>query len=169
MTVAILATGTSLPGLLADLPPEFPCIAVNNAYNLRPTAVALVVSDLQWWLEHPEAHDFAGRKFCSRRIPGAEVPKSPVVPLNGLNSGALAMLVAHQLGYRRMLLLGFDGHGGHYHGDYKPPLKNSGPAQFKLHHRQFELVRMALDADIVNCTPGSAITAFRASTLRNEI
>ena len=61
MTVAILATGPSLPGLLADLPAEFPCIAVNNAYNLRPTAVALAASDLQWCLEHPVAHDFSGR------------------------------------------------------------------------------------------------------------
>lgn len=169
MTVAILATGPSLPVLITDLPPDFPCIAVNNAFRLRSNAAALVAADIAWWNEFPDAHEFAGRKFCARQIPGVEVPTSPIVPLNGLNSGALAMLVAHQLGFRRMLLIGFDGHGGHYHGDYRPPLKNSGPAQFRRHHRQFELVRLALDADIVNCTPGSAIAAFRASTLRDEL
>jgi hypothetical protein len=168
MTVAILATGPSLPGLLAELPPAIPRIAVNHAFRLAPDAIALVGADQAWWSNTPEAESFAGRKFSTHKIPGIErVPmKWPVA--NGLSSGGLAIIVARMLGYRRLLLLGFDGHGSHFHGEYPPPLKNPGEAQFRLHEQQFKRLRFD-DTEIINCTPGSRYTAFPRMSLSEAL
>lgn len=165
--IALLAPGESLPELLSQLPESFPCIAVNNAFRLRPEAIALVANDAAWWANTDTA-GYGGRKFSAAKLDGVEqVPFSGMVT-TGLNSGALAIVVARMLGYRRVLLLGYDGHGGHYHGPHPAPLKNPGKAQFKTFAEQFRRMRFR-DTEIINCTPGSAFTCYPSMSLKEAL
>ena len=62
---AILGTGPSMSQAVADEARStvLHVAAVSNAYLLAPWADVLVSSDKQWWLAHPAAYEFAGRKF----------------------------------------------------------------------------------------------------------
>lgn len=50
-----------------------------------------------------------------------------------MNSGVFAIRVARYLGARKIILLGFDGHGSHYFGEHPSPLKNTTEARRKVH------------------------------------
>ncbi len=138
-------------------------VAVCDAYRLAPWADALVCWDRTWWRVHPEALQFAGRKFCGGKIPGGEpLPVSDEFPA-GVNSGFQGMRIARSLGARLIVLLGFDMHGSHYFGRHPSPLRNTTPARFAAHVAQFSSWRGG--CDVVNCTPGSALTQFRSGDL----
>lgn len=138
-----------------------PVIAVSNAYELAPDALALVSNDTGWWREHPKAKEFAGRKFCSAPIPGVEHLKPSGLYSSASNSGLQGMRVAElYFGATRILLCGFDMHaknGQHYFGLHPPSLKNTTADRFKVHLRQFSHWR---GCEVINCTPGSALTHF---------
>lgn len=170
MTVCVvLATGASLsPEQVAHVKSahdEQRCkaIAVSNAYQLAPWADAMVSNDMKWWKQHPAALQFAGRKFCGADYKGTErLPPVTMFP-TGTNSGLQGMRVALMLGATRIVLLGLDMRGTHYFGKHPPALKNSSPADFIRMLRQFQ--RWQSDAEVINCSPGSALTCFKAANL----
>lgn len=96
------------------------------------------------------------------------------VHLNG-NSGFQAVNLAVLFGARKVVLLGFDMKRGkdgkqHWFGEHPAPLvqvclfdewiRKAGP---------MAEAAAAMGVDIVNCTPGSALTAFRQAELAQEI
>ncbi len=133
-------------------------IAVSNAYTLAPWADALVAHDMKWWRAYPAALGFAGRKFCHGTV-SADVTRFRPPGLNPcLNSGVYAMHVAETVfAATRLLLLGFDMHGDHFFGRHPEPLTNTTDRKRLTHLRQF---REWSGCEVVNCTPGSAITNF---------
>lgn len=174
MTVCVvLATGETLsPEQVAHVRTahdEGRCktIAVSDAYQLAPWAEAMVSNDMKWWQQHPDALKFAGRKFCGADYKGTErlapVPMFPV----GTNSGLQAMRVALLLGATRIILLGLDMKGSHYFGKHPAGLKNSSPADFHRMLRQFQ--RWQSDAEVINCSPGSALTCFKTASLADVL
>jgi hypothetical protein len=148
-------------------------IAVSDAFKCAPWADALVANDLIWWNNRPEAHAFAGGKFSTNEIPGIEkVPSDRPYINKGTNSGALSLYVAKRMGAKRILLVGFDHKGSHFCGPYAAPLKNTPPARWSLFSTYFESVAEMMRADgveVLNCTPGSALTCFPFSALDKEL
>jgi hypothetical protein len=168
-TCVVLATGQSLsPEQIEHVRQahdEQRCkaVAVSNAYQLAPWANAMVSNDIKWWKQHPDALKFGGRKFCGGEHRGTERLKpEPMFP-TGSNSGLQGMRVALMLGATRIILLGLDMRGTHYFGKHPAGLKNSTPADFHRMLRQFQ--RWKSDAEVINCSPGSALTCFKTASL----
>lgn len=140
-------------------------IAVCDAYRLAPWADALVSQDAAWWRE--KAPVFAGRRFCGHQWPGTECLPPTAEFESGSNSGLQGMRVARDVfGATRILLLGFDMRGTHYFGRHKPPLPNTSEGRFQAHIRQFQKWR---GPEVINCTPGSALTQFPTANLADVL
>lgn len=140
-------------------------VAVSDGYKLAPWADAMVSNDAAWWTAHPEALEFAGRKFCTAHVQGTERLRTSAPFMYGVNSGLQGMRVAELLGATLIALLGFDMRGSHYFGPHPAPLRNTSPDRFRIHIRQFDHWR---GCRVVNCTPGSALTRFPFADI-NEI
>lgn len=182
--VLVLATGPSLPGLLKQLPKGrsgAASVAVNDAFRLAPWADMLYGADPVWWRHHaPDALKFAGLKATANdscefravrclRPSGAEgFDPDPACIRTGGNSGYQAVHVAIHAGAARIVLLGFDMRGDHYFGRHAEPLSNTDAATYARWTERFDALNNR-GADIVNCTPGSALTCFRRSELRREL
>lgn len=179
-TVAVLASGPSMSQAVADQVHGYglPAIAVNNTWQLAPWAQVLYAADAQWWQHNPKALDFAGLKVSVKT--GEPLPKAvhalrqtgyegfdpdPGCVRVGGNSGYQAVHVAANAGAKTILLLGFDMHGTHWHGEHRPPLRETGPATYDRWSRVFETLKTP--AEIVNCTPGSRIECFRMDRLES--
>jgi len=166
-TFAILATGPSMSQALADLVQSCPwvsAIAVSDAWRLAPWAAALVSADRAWWMAHPEARQFAGRRVAGVTAPGCET----LAIGSGSSSGLIACHLAVAMGARRILLLGFDMHGAHFFGAHPEPLKNTTPQRFDVFRRQFARFHPA-GVEILNCTPGSSLTAYPMASLQEAM
>jgi hypothetical protein len=168
MTYAILATGPTMSQAVADsVRGRCRVIAVSDAYRLAPWADALVSSDAAWWRHHKP--EFEGARFSTRGH--HDTSKIEGVP-GSMNSGAYAVEVARQLGAKRIVLLGFDGHGTHFFGDHDAPLRNMGEERHKPHAKQHALQAAACAAagvEIWNCTPGTAIPHYSKANLEDVL
>lgn len=113
--------------------------------------------------------------------------KDPNVLHYGHSSGFQTPQIAYHLGYRRLLLCGYDmkyapDYDGknhrigssprHYFGEYKDAILNHWPSvkvKDGVHIElidQFEKVkRINTDVEIINCSPGSAMTCFEMANL----
>lgn len=190
--VVIAASGPSLPSLLT-LPLhvnfESPIVAVNTSFRLLPNADVLYAGDLQWWKFH---YDEIGRRgfkgelwtvdHAATRYPGVQRIKSAHAPGLGLtkihtngNSGFSAINLAYLMGARIVLLIGFDMKLGpegqkHWHADYPTGMVQGQQFGDWIHKG----ATLAKDAErngleIINCTPGSALSCFPMSTLEQEL
>lgn len=161
-----------------------PTIAINSTFRLAPWADMLYAADAEWWA-HSANHD--ALKFAGLRVSVSEAPPGvlrlrhtgpegfdpdPACLRTGSNSTYQAVHIAIHAGASRVLLFGVDMTGGHWHGKHPPGLRETPEEHYALFMRRFEtLVEPAakLGVDVVNCTPGSALNAFRRSTLQQEI
>lgn len=150
---AVLATGASMSPALASRTAHLPCVAVSDAWKITPHARALASSDAAWWLVHPEALDFSGRKFSIGAVDGVE----RVSLASSSNSGLLGLHVATLLGATRVFLFGVDLHGEHYFGPHPEPLQNTKPHRFEVMRRQF---KQWAGCPVFNCSPSSHLDAF---------
>lgn len=168
-TWAVLATGPSMSQAVADAVKVFPCIAVSDAYKLAPWAQAIVSCDSRWWRHHPQAAKLPGRKVsASMDFEALPDGVERLREANGENSGLFGCKVAVQMGATRLLLLGFDMGGSHFFGPHPAPLRNTTPDRFEIFKRQFSGYRPK-SIEILNCTPGSALTCYPSSTLEKEL
>lgn len=169
-TVAVIATGQSLTREQVEQVRDLPCVVVNDAWRLAPWAGVLYAADARWWRANPEALAFAGTKVCAQpnRPQGVEYMRhsgvggfdpDPLYVRTGGNSGYQAVHVAIHTGAARILLLGFDMHGTHFFGPHRKGLKNTPPSDHAKWAKRFPGL-IGHGAEIVNCTPGSAIECF---------
>jgi hypothetical protein len=150
-----------------------PAIVVNDTYRLAPWADILYAADRRWWEANPEAvTEFAGTKLVAQS--GLAFSDVILIQRSG-NRGYAAVHIALHTGAARVLLLGFDMHGKHWFGSHSRRAPNNrlltdpSPHSFALWCERFNDLRGAAGADIVNCTPGSALKAFRFSRLEDEL
>jgi hypothetical protein len=143
---------------------------VTSAYPLAPWADFLAATDAGWWRNYPGAIRFAGAKYSAAKIcDEVEQIKTPHVGLSS-SSGVLALEVAKQRGATRILLLGFDHKGTHYFGPYKNGLRNTPDRRRKEHAEQFaQWGRVNKDIEVINCTPGSALSCFPMARLEDVL
>lgn len=155
---AILATGHSLTQRVVESARCMNVIAVSDAFKMAPWAYAMASQDKAWWIAHPDAIDFKGRKFTTADLPGTERFLQHTVS-TGTNSGLYACRIAQNLGAKRIELHGFDMHGSHYFGPHEAPLKNTSDQRFKVMIAQF--VSWNCDGiEVINMTPNSALNCF---------
>jgi len=195
-TVVILASGESLTPLQCQQVLRWRksagaaarrCIVVNTTFRRAPWADVLYACDAPWWRKyHAEVdetfwgerwtqdkeatREFGVRWIESRRAPG--LGKTPGLIHQGGNGGYQAINLAYQAGASKIVLLGFDMHGTHWHGRYDNGLPNTSPHLFKTWIEGFsalagDLERMGVD--VVNCTPGSALQCFVMASLTETI
>lgn len=170
MDFVVLATGQSVTADQVEYVREVHAaggcgaIAISDMYRRAPWADALVSHDGNWWANHPEASKFKGRRFCGGFFPGTERLEQTGEFNSGVNSGLQGMRVARDVfGASRILLVGFDMRGTHYFGSHPAPLQNTTPERFACFLRQFDGWRFG---EVINCTPGSALTRFPIGELR---
>lgn len=185
-TCVVAGSGPSLTQQQADScrAAGIRAVAVNDAHRLLPWADVLYACDAAWWKEHDGALDFKGERWSSHSEPRNE--KLDTAKRWGLhlvhgahargfsldqrrinygqNSGFQAVNLALLFGATRVLLIGFDMHiksGYHFFGRHGHTLRNTDPAQFI---KNFNMAATDLLAhpgiEIVNCSPGSALTCF---------
>jgi hypothetical protein len=153
---------------------RLPTIVVNDTWRLAPWADILYAADGKWWDVHAEeVQRFEGLKVtvqdCKHRVlllrqTGAQgFDPDPACLRTGGNSGYQAVHVALHAGAARVLLCGFDMKGAHWFGEHQRPLRNTTPHTFRIWIGRFK--SLAAQADIVNCTPGSALECFRRMNL----
>ena len=187
-TVAVLASGPSMSQEIASQvrAAGVPAIVINNTWQLAPWAWALYAADAEWWAHESNraAHSFAGHRISISRIGGVlelcntgkrGFDPNPSHVRTGSTSGYQAVHVAAHTGAARILLCGFDyrhtGGEKHWHGDHVAGLRNTDPDCWPTWISHFESLRDELPAgcEVINCTPGSAIGAFRRLDLEEAL
>jgi hypothetical protein len=181
-TVAVIGSGPSLTAyqlhLVGQARLEGRCrvIACNEAIYVAWWADWLHAADHKWWhwSWHRVQH-FKGRKTgLSDALPSAwgvgflkltgvdGFDPDPSCVRSGQTSGYQAVHSAIHAGAKRILLLGIDmkGNGEHFH---RPHPDKSGPGWLTSAAKFDGLVQPAADrgVEILNCSPGSAVTAFK--------
>lgn len=185
-TVAICASGPSMSREVADQlrAAAVPAIVLNDTFRLAPWADMLYAADVMWWVRNEqEALAFEGLKvtampnqrypdlLCLRSTGERGYDPDPACIRTGGNSGYQALHVAIQAGAARILLCGYDmstGNGGHWFGRHAAPLRNADAGTYRRWIARFPDLR-GHGADIVNCTPGSALECFPAGDLATEL
>lgn len=166
----LLAPGPSMSAELAERVRGRKVIAVGNCFELAPWADVLVANDHGWWRKHPNAHEFAGRKFSGTRALYTE-DVQPRMFGSDTNSGLLAIECARNLGATTAILLGYDMHGTHFFGKYMNGCGNTSAARRAVHVAQFQAFAASKrpGIEVVNCTPGSALRCFPSSELETVL
>lgn len=178
----MLASGQSLTVEAAAKVRHLPRITTNATYRIAPDAEILYGSDVSFW-RHPDYADVLdcpGLKLCVEQVPGIK-PYTPDGVLvvkhggthgftdepgkirTGSSSGYAAIHLAASMGAKRILLLGLDLTGGHWHGPHPKGLNNPKEARFKAWIRNFRTLAPALNSraiEVFNCSPISAVDAF---------
>lgn len=179
-TVAIFASGPSMNATVAQQCRSLRTIAINNqSFDCAPWADVIYGSDAKWWRHYwASVSTLPGRKLSveiGQQLKGVEylLPSSAVFDerpgylSTGANSGYAALCLAVKLGATRVHLHGYDmaaRHGRMRRHDY-PANLNSCP-RFADWIRRFRLLAPELqrrNVEVINCTPGSALTCFPMS------
>lgn len=193
-TVVILASGPSLTVEQCEAVSDWReggearrAIAVNTTFRRAPWADVLYACDAPWWrLHHAEVQQVfngalwtqdkeATREFGVNCVESMNLPglgKRTGVIHQGANGGYQAVNLAFQAGAKKIILLGFDMQGNHWHGPYTNGLPNTAPNLFSSWIKNFE--RLAADlaqagVDVVNCSPGSALKSFPVASLEQAL
>lgn len=152
-------------------------MAVNNAVFSAWFADWLHGCDYKWWAWHvQEAQHFAGVKStCCAQVPSAwgvgliettgELGYDPDGLRHGSNGAFQCAHIAIRGGARKVVLVGVDCHpsGDHFHGDHPDNIR---PDWSDIAGKWESLAEPArsLGVDVVNCSPGTAVKAFRLSS-----
>jgi len=191
-TCAVLASGSSMTQEVADTvrAAGIRSIAVNTTFKRAPRADMVYAADEAWWKYHKaELMLYAGLKvMCTPTampnmcapFPGIHVLRNtgrdgfdpnPAHIRTGNNSGYQAIHVAVHAGCSRVLLCGFDMHGGNWHGRHPEPLREHGN-DYSAWFPMFETLHKELQergVEVLNCTPRSALKCFPMADLKDVL
>lgn len=190
----MVATGPSLTPDVAEDCCGYRTIAVNDAWRLLPWADVLYAADEDWWNIHEGCPEFTGEKWSHVRgdddhnkikcaadwdinlIVGAYrdgfSTKDGLIHY-GSNSGFQAINLAMQFGATRIVLVGFDMQPvdgkRHFFGDHPAPLRNGTPYTKFIPHFEKAAKLLPAGIEIINATPGSALTCFKRMALNEAL
>lgn len=193
-TAVILASGPSLDREQANAVlrarksgAQLLVITVNNTWQLAPWADIHYSNDVDWWQLYLSDVGLGSRGLRVCGHPGHMLPGVLHIPYDrfaegirsghhpraitwGRNSGAAAWSLADLCGCTRILLVGFDQCGTHWHDDHPPEIQKA--ADFA--HWRDRFYTMAIDAErrgikIVNCSRRTALTCIPRAHLGVEL
>jgi hypothetical protein len=193
-TVAVIASGPSLTSdqVAACIAAGVRTIAVKHALDLCQGADVLYGCEGQsyrFWLNiGASAHWFRGMKVSGqslaaiasgvRWLPGKANPALSADPSwlswgprGSFNSGFQALNLAVLMGAARVLLLGFDMQLGPSGAAHFYPERGQVPSNYPRMIAAFDGVSASLPAgvEVLNCTPGSALTQFKQVDLAEAV
>ena len=180
-TVAVLASGPSMSKAAAEAVRHLPCIAVNTTFQLAPWANILYGADAAWWLHTPGALQFEGSKVTMEEVRGvnrigragkAGYSDNPAELHTYGNSGAQAIQIAAKAGAKRILVLGMDMQGDHWHGRHPAPLRETHTDVYALFRDWMRVLAKELerrDVEVLNCCPTSALECFPRVSLEKAL
>jgi hypothetical protein len=181
----VAAPGPSLTPNVAERCRGHHAIAVQDAWRLLPWADLLYGCESIWWQAHNGCRGFRGERWSShdtgsnykldtahafglrlvRGLVAVGFSADPSAIHYGGNSGFQAINLALLFGAARIVLVGFDMRAvdgkRHFFGDHPPALHKSG-GDYRRFIPDFERAAVTLPAgvEILNATPGSALTCF---------
>lgn len=185
----VIGTGPSLTQEQVDLASRYRTFGANRAFEFGVDVLHgcnYQFWDHYWpqirelpchkWTTRPELDGkYPGLNYIEERwIPGLSVDKSYIAAHHG--TGPQLVNLAYHYGCEAILLIGWDmRHKGrrHYFGEYPDPCyhitRNLGPdGELTGLIREMETIRPEdYGIEIVNCTPGSAMTCFPMGDLRD--
>jgi hypothetical protein len=186
-TVAVMASGQSLTADAAEAVRHLPRVVTNATYRRAPDADVIYGSDTAFWrhAEYADVFECPGLRVSCEQIRGVHPNTPPGVLIlrhagshgfiddptqirTGANSGYAAIHIAASAGAKRILLLGIDMQGGHWHGRHPHGLNNPREFSFKRWIRYFNGLAPHLTErgiEVFNCSPVSALTCFPKASL----
>lgn len=182
-SVAVLASGPSMSAQAAEQvrAAGLPSIAVNTTFRLAPWAAMLYAADAAWWHHTPDAHRFAGLKVTMEDVPGVHrigrggkvgYSDDPVELHTFGNSGAQAIQIAAKAGASRILLLGMDMDGSHWHGEHPTPLRSTVRDLYPIWCDWMAVLATELaqrDIEVLNCSPTSRLEHWPKVALEDAL
>ena len=183
-TIVVLGCGESLTQADVDYcRGKAEVLAVNDAYRLAPWADWHYAADVQWWgmyfrqvksdfhgecyTQSDQAAEWYGLKYI-KSVDEPGLSRDPMVIHQNGNSGAQAMNLAYHLGAQRIVLLGFDLCGSHFHGQHPAPLNNPIPLSFQVWQQGFHALAEGLAWEgikVFNCSRHTKLTGFTRGNL----
>ena len=193
-TLTILATGHSLtPQQVKYVKRSITDVmAINESFLMAPWADYLYAGDTHWWSHygHMVADKFRGECLTISKEASLKAPYPEFVEganrensagglcmergrvYYGGNSGHVALNLAYHMGYERIVLLGFDLHGGHWFKDgFRPDhLDRTSPYE----HFKNTLTDIIDDLEkagvlVYNCTPNSKLSCLPYTKLEEVL
>lgn len=167
-------------------------VVVNSSFRLAPWADVLYAADRQWWEHnHGDVLGFSGLKITARESIGkkfnikivnvktiseAEAHCFHLEPKGTIghsgNSGFQALNLPLQFGSRKIVLVGFDLFGEHWHDKHIEPLRNPRPGAMELWRERLDAQATRLKAmgvEMLNASDQSALTAYPKMSLNEAL
>lgn len=151
-------------------------LATNDTWRLAPWARILYATDPGWWQQHNHELTHTRAQRWTNSISAAkEMGLNLHVSRGGYgNSGALAALLAMDMGASRVILLGYDCSleaGTHWHGDH---VRTGNPTSHSIRDwaAQFEALSeeaKARSVAITNCSRATSLTCFKRLPLEKAL
>lgn len=178
--IVILGGGSSLTAsqfrdvAWARLDDRCRVIAVNDSVYPAWWADWLHAADGKWWRAHIQrVQHFKGIKTTiDPSVPAAWVTgflnptgvtgfdQDPTCIRTGNGSGYQAVHCAMQACAKRVVLLGFDMQGGHWHSGHAGEAPTDHAETMRKHFETLVPTLEGLKIEVVNCSPGSALKCF---------
>jgi hypothetical protein len=160
-------------------------ICVNDAYRLIAGYDAVFAADRQWWKEHYDKVETNCKKAKLYTLEGHNPYKDRLISIkhtkqvdlhdnvtafHGSNSGQIAIHLAILLGFKDIILIGYDFKKSddgkvHFFGDHPQHLKNATNIEQWLHNIDIFMSNHGHKANIVNCSNDTSINSIRRSNL----
>lgn len=152
-------------------------IAINESYRMCPWADVLYACDLTWWNYRKGVKEFDGKKYtidylASQKFNLIHVPSQRCDFIIGekyisvgRNSGYQALSIAANMGFKEIILLGFDygfGLKTHWHGDH-PQGMHHNHIDFDGWNAEMEKAASKLkeaSIRVINCSRETSIKCF---------
>lgn len=194
-TVVCVATGISLTLEDAEYVRNcgLPVIAISDNYKLFPNAIMNYACDYRWWKHHfrdvlasgftgvlasadpSAANDFGVKHIASLdwHVPQPGLSGVADAITCGYSTGYQAIHIAYNLGFKRIILLGYD-YGatgqGHWYGSHPPDFAQM--SDFTTMIKAMEVLARDIgkqDVEVINCTPTTDLACFKRMALREVI
>lgn len=154
---------------------------VNNNFQLAPWANVLYAADSKWWETYPDALAFQGikatpswsaahankalRHVAIRDEADPEAHRFCFAgPLGHFGNGGTQLInLVLQFGCRRVILIGFDMRGEHWHAPHKQPLRNPRMQTLEKWRQRLDAqagLLVQIGVRVVNASETSALQAY---------
>lgn len=166
---------------------EFVVFGINDAYRQIDFLEEHYACDTKWWTmwgedfrkTYPKLSSWtqcktSAEKYGLNFINGKHAKEFSINPNlihYGANSGYQALNLAFLMGGRRFLLVGYNmqqvGSQKHFFGNHPPGLNSNSP--YGMFVKNYETIQPDIRELVINCTPDSALTAFKKMDLEKAL
>lgn len=172
--------------ILRSVKHKYLIVGVGDSYKLIDFLDELYACDDRWWDIHGEkvvsmypnlrtwAHSKNVKQYGGNQVKTINskgFSEDSFAIHQGSNSGFQALNLVHSWGCTRILLVGYNmqkvAGRSHFFTDRHPDLNKASP--YNNFVEAYNNIQPHIREKIINCTPDSALTAFRKSRLEDEL